>query len=229
MRMTSLAAAYGSLTLLGLATLQLLPPAAAAAPTPRVPDPVWAATGNADNGKILYLMHCKACHGGHGWGDGPRAIPALAGQREKYLVEQLALFATGTRAGQSMHETMQRPDLGWIQPVRDLAAFLSAAPRSPHPEYGESQEVAAGARIYQSACKECHGSRGEGSAPGIPAIGGQHSRYLAAQLTNFVQGHRDAENRQALVAMESLSEQDIQDVASYASRLSALTASDPRP
>jgi cytochrome c553 len=190
-------------------------------------EPVWTVEADAEHGKVLYLKRCKSCHGAKAWGDGPRAIPALAGQREKYLVEQLALFATEMRAGQSMHETMQRPDLDWIKPVRDLAAYLSAAPRSPGPEYADGHNLSAGRRLYQAACRDCHGANGEGTKAGIPAIGGQQYRYLAVQLGNFTQGHRDAGNLGVLVAMGSLSAQDIQDVANYASHLNYLTSEGP--
>jgi cytochrome c553 len=197
---------------------------AADAVTPQALDRVWSTTPDADHGKVLYLMHCRECHGRHAWGDGPRSIPALAGQREKYLVEQLAQFAVGQRASQSMHETMQRPDLDWAQAVRDLAAYLAIVPRSTGPEYGESNDVSAGKRLYQLACRDCHGGNGEGTAGGTPAIGGQHYRYLAAQLRSFSAGHRDAGEPPLPVSMGALSQQDIQNIANYASRLSYLTA-----
>lgn len=200
------------------------PVLATGAPVPAALDRVWAATPDADHGKVLYLMRCRQCHGRHAWGDGPRAIPALAGQREKYLVEQLTQFAVGQRSGQSMHETMQRPDLNWPQAVRDLGAYLSTAPRSTGPEYAESHDVSTGKRLYQSACRDCHGANGEGTPAGTPAIGGQQYRYLVAQLGNFSSGHRDAGEPRLPVSMGALSQRDIQDIANYVSRLSYLTA-----
>ena len=118
-------------------------------------------------------MHCRSCHGSNGWGDGPRSIPTLAGQRERYLVEQLIQFAVGKRAGQSMHETMQRPDLDWPQAVRDLGAYLSGAPRSPAPEYGQSQDVSAGKGRFDSACKGCHGGVFKTRFEGFDFLDGQ--------------------------------------------------------
>jgi cytochrome c553 len=150
----------------------------------------------------------------------------LAGQREKYLVAQLIQFAIGKRDGQSMHETMQRPDLNWAQAARDLGAYLSVAPRSPAPEFGESRDTFAGKRVYQETCRDCHGVRGEGKETGLPAIGGQHYRYLVAQLGNFANGHRGAGDLQLLQSMAVLTPQAVQDVANYASHLSYLTADD---
>lgn len=62
-----------------------------------------AVTPDAEHGKILFLKHCARCHGAHAWGDGPREIPTLAGQRERYVIEQVARFATDERAGSKMH------------------------------------------------------------------------------------------------------------------------------
>lgn len=190
---------------------------------------IWAISPDAGHGRVLYLMHCRACHGSHAWGDGPRAIPALAGQREKYLIVQLTQFAIGNRAGQSMHETMQRSDLNWAQAVRDLGAYLSAAPRSPAPEFGESHDISSGKRVYQKTCLECHGTRGEGKETGPPAIGGQQYRYLVAQLGNFSYGHRGAGDLKLLEPMGGLTPQAAQDVANYVSHLSYLTADDKQP
>ncbi len=127
-----------------------------------------------------------------------------------------------------MHEVMQRPALDWIQPVRDLAAYLSGATRSPGPELAGTHDLSAGKRLYHASCRDCHGVNGEGTPAGIPAIGGQHYRYLVAQLGNFAYGHRDAENQEALVSMKALSAQDIRDVANFASQLNYLTADGTR-
>lgn len=49
---------------------------------------------------------CAACHGLGGEGNGPMAIPSLAGQHAAYIVSQLQRFASGKRhnsAGHVMH------------------------------------------------------------------------------------------------------------------------------
>ncbi|MBS0578216.1 MAG: cytochrome c [Proteobacteria bacterium] len=187
---------------------------------------IWAIPPDAGHGKTLYQLHCRPCHGSHGWGDGPRAIPALAGQREKYLIAQLVHFAEGRRSGQGMHDTMQQPDLNWPQAIRDLAAFLSTAPRSPGPEYSGDPDLSVGRRLYKAACKDCHGPSAEGTAAGVPALGGQQYRYLTEQLDNFSAEHRDAANPRLppAVAMASLSTRDVEDIANYLAHLSYLTA-----
>ena len=65
-------------------------------------------------GKIIYrrgnaaegLPACAACHGLNGEGNGPMAIPALAGQHAPYMLGELQRFASGRRTnspGQVMY------------------------------------------------------------------------------------------------------------------------------
>ena len=181
-----------------------------------------------EHGRILYLKHCSKCHSPHAWGDGPRAIPALAGQRESYLIEQLAHFASGERKGSVthgpvMHEILQPPDLNRPQAIGDLAAYLSRAGRNPQPEHVAGRALSVGNRTYTKACATCHGSDGAGSDKGtIPAIGGQHYDYLLAQLSGFASGLRGHPPGADVVS--GLSDEEQQAVANYVSRLAYLSA-----
>jgi len=155
-----------------------------------------AATADAGHGQILFLKHCVPCHGARGWGDGPRVIPAIAGQQERYLVVQLARFATGERHGSdihgsAMHDTLQPADVDRPQALADLAAWLAHAPRNREPEQGEGRDLAAAERTYVRACAGCHGTGGGGDARAVvPAIAGQHYSYLLEQLQSFAAGRR---------------------------------------
>src|SRR6202165_3483931 len=155
-----------------------------------------AVTPDPEHGRILYLKHCSKCHSPHAWGDGPRGIPTLAGQRESYLIEQLARFATGERKGSEthgpvIHKILHPPDLNRPQAIGDLAAYLSGAGRNPQPEHAATRAPAIGKGTYTKACAGCHGTDGAGSDKGtIPAIGGQHYGYLLAQLSGFASGLR---------------------------------------
>jgi cytochrome c553 len=199
----------------------------AASSPPAAFDRVTAAVPDAGHGKILYLKYCPACHGPHGWGDGPRAIPALAGQHEGYLIEQLTDFATEKRAGDSMHEVMRHADLNWPQAVRDLSAYLSRAPRSRASELvGEVGDRNSGKALYLQACTMCHGLDGAGREAGTPAIGGQQYRYLLARIRNFSSTHR--EKVQSPLVGRDASEQQLQNIADFVSRLGALVAGERR-
>jgi cytochrome c553 len=170
----------------------LLPAAAAAA---NLASQAATLTADVPHGMVLYLKHCAGCHGRQAWGDGLREIPALAGQRETYLIVQLAHFIDGDRPGSElhgpvMHDTLQPPDLKRAQALRDLGAWLSRAPPNRQPEHGAGQSLAAGKRAYVNACAGCHGVNGEGSdAPIAPVLAAQHYSYLLTQLRSFASGH----------------------------------------
>lgn len=52
---------------------------------------------------LSHVPACAACHGMGGEGNGPMAVPALAGQNPKYLMTQLDNFAQGHRANSPGH------------------------------------------------------------------------------------------------------------------------------
>jgi len=62
-------------------------------------------------GKTIYqrgvtgkdIPSCAACHGLGGEGNGPMAIPVLAGQHAAYVVTQLQQFASGARQNSPGH------------------------------------------------------------------------------------------------------------------------------
>lgn len=180
-----------------------------------------SSTGAPDprHGEVLYLRHCVACHGGRAWGDGPREIPALAGQREAYLIEQLTRFASGERPGSEMHgpamqETLRAADVNRPAAIRDLAAFLARAPAAPQAEQGQGHSLGAGKSAYLRACVGCHGADGAGADGGpAPRIGGQHFRYLLSRLREFPASHRGP------VEPVALSPEEQSALADYVSRL----------
>ena len=212
-------------------TMALAPGATAVAGDPGMDllSQALAVTPDPEHGKILYLKHCTKCHGPHAWGDGPREIPTLAGQRQRYLIEQLARFATGARKGSvlhgpAMHDTLQPADVNRPQALGDLAAFLSRAGRNPQADHAEGQALAVGKRTYTKACSACHGSDGAGSDSGtIPAIGGQHYRYVLTQLREFALGLRDHPLGTDDVA-SGLSADEQQALSDYVSRLGYLSS-----
>lgn len=209
-----------------------LPPAAPAAAqsAAELISRTLAVTPDAEHGKILYLKHCARCHGGHAWGDGPREIPTLAGQRERYLIEQLARFSTSERPGSEMHgpamfESLQPPDVNRPQALGDLAAWLAHAARNPQPERAEVSKSAHGERIYAKVCSACHGVDGGGRESGtIPAIGGQHYRYLRTQVRGLAAGPRSHPPG----VVKSLTPEEQEAVADYASTLTYLSADGSR-
>jgi cytochrome c553 len=192
--------------------------AAAAPPAADASSAAFPATPDPEHGKVLYLRHCVACHGGRAWGDGPREIPALAGQREAYLIEQLTRFASGERPGSAMHgpamrDTLQASDVNRAAAMRDLAAYLARARAAPQAEQGEGRSLALGKSAYLRSCAGCHGEEGAGADGGSPRIGGQHFRYVLSRLREFGAAHRGR------VEAVTLSAEEQRALADYVSRL----------
>ena len=187
------------------------------------------ATPDPEHGKVLFLKHCTGCHSRQGWGDGPKAIPALAGQHERYLIVQLARFATAERKNSLMQESTHPPDVDRPQAIRDLAAWLAVAPRSPGPELGRGLALARGKDVYRSACLTCHGDAGEGTADGrVPAVGGQQFRYLLSRLRDFAAVHRRDVDAALTDAATKLSDEERESLVAYLSRLGYLTSAGPQ-
>jgi len=173
-------------------------------------------------GRVVYEKRCKSCHGATAWGDGSEDVPSLAGQRELYLVTQLAQFATQERNGSTMHEATSTADVNNPQSIRDLAAYLSRAPANPHPKHKDADETAAasGESLFQRNCAMCHGTAAQGSSEEpIPALAGQHYDYTLIQLKSFARGHRGQVEAPVIDFTAGLSDEEQKGIADYLSRL----------
>ena len=177
------------------------------------------AEGSVEAGKQKSAA-CAACHGADGNSVNP-PWPRLAGQNQRYLIEQLEGFKNGDR-----QDPLMTP-LAMIlsdQDMADLAAFYEAQ-ESGHGE-ADLALVPLGQKIYRAgvvgeaiipACYACHGPNGHGVAPaGYPALAGQHAAYTEAQLRAFRSGARrtDPDQQMRNVAAR-LSDEEIIAVASY--------------
>jgi cytochrome c553 len=208
-----------------LALTALLPAAAVAAD---LAAQAATLTADAPHGMVLYIKHCASCHGRRAWGDGLQEIPSLAGQREAYLIAQLANFINSKRQGALlhgpvMHDTLQPADVNRAQALRDLGAWLARAPPNREPEHGTGEALTAGKRVYVNACAGCHGPSGEGGdQPPVPALASQHYSYLLVQLRSFSSGTR-AHAPGLDVRIVGVTDQQ-QALADYTSRLTLASA-----
>lgn len=171
---------------------------------------------------------CATCHGANGNSVNP-AWPNLAGQGEKYLVNQLQLFKEKIRINTLMNP--QAVNLS-EQDILDLAAFFaSQSPSSGtadiEKEFQGEQLYVIGERIYRGgnsetgvpACMSCHAPNGVGNvAAKFPRLAGQHAVYTAAQLRTYRSGARyqTDDNLNMMKDIASyMTEQEIEAVAEY--------------
>lgn len=189
------------------------------------------AAGDAEAGKAK-SQPCAACHGVSGVSVNP-AWPNLAGQGEKYLVDQLQLFKEKVRVNTLMNP--QAENLS-VQDMQDIAAYYSSQTTNkgsadPDKDFQGEKLHVIGERIYRGgnaetgvpACMSCHAPDGVGNvAAKFPALAGQHAIYTAAQLRSYRSGARyqpdDNLNMMKDIATY-LSDTEIDAVAEYISGL----------
>ena len=215
---------------------QLAAQRAPAAPAPH--SAALAATAGLANGDAATLAlvgtgkgqawSCASCHGAAGQGN--LSTPRLAGQPAAYLNKQLHDFASGARANESMALVAQALSEGEMGRVAAYYAQLELRTPGRATLGGDLARGEALARRGDwkdevPACFSCHGSNGEGVAPGFPALAGQTSDYIFAQLASWHAGERK-NSPQALMdgIARNLSPQDMRSVADYLGELPAAPA-----
>ena len=82
------------------------------------------AGGDAAKGKEL-SVDCTDCHGANGLGD--KDVPAIAGLKEAFLIEQMQAFKSGARKDEQDTMLMSVEDLS-DQDMADLAAYYASLP-----------------------------------------------------------------------------------------------------
>lgn len=180
------------------------------------------ATPDAGRGRSLYQSQCTSCHGQQAWGVAEEEIPALAGQREFYLVTQLAEFLTQDRMGSTMHHEISAPAVADPQSIRDLSAYLSGARVVRNPGHGDGLALVKGKHLFEANCSQCHGKQAQGreNEP-IPKLAGQHYAYLLAQLNHFAVGNRHQVQLSLIDSTSGLAASQREAIADYLSRAEA--------
>ena len=191
--------------------------------------------GDASKGATL-AGTCAACHGLDGNPTDPQ-YPRIAGQSERYIAHQIALFKSGERnTGMS---AVMKPfaDMLSAQDARDVGAYYATQTSGagvaddavvadgPYKdmkffEIGEQLFMAGDAERGIPACMACHGPDGAGNpGPAYPHVAGQQAAYTQRRLEEYRAGtttQREPHlfNIMAAVANE-LTDQEIGALSSY--------------
>ncbi len=132
------------------------------------------------------------CHQPNAWGSTDGAIPSLAGQQERYLERQLAVFRSGARVDTAMQIVTAHPSVGSQDDIIALARYLTALEPNPHPVKGSGKHLRVGQELYTHICAACHGVAGQGEAANrVPRIAGQQYPYLKRQIEAAAALHKD--------------------------------------
>ncbi|PNS08937.1 c-type cytochrome [Solilutibacter silvestris] len=181
---------------------------------------------------------CAACHGLDGNSTAnPALYPRIAGQSERYIAKQLALFKSGLRTDGNAALMIPYANALSPQDMRDLGAYF----QTQHSGAGVADDSAiasgpyAGKKLYQVgeqlyrqgdrsrgivACTACHGPDGAGNpGPAYPHIGGQQSWYAEMRLNEYRGGQAALKDDKlwGLMALETknLSDEEIKGLSTY--------------
>ena len=188
-----------------------------------------AVHANSHRGARLYGRYCSQCHGVNGEGDGDRAVPAVAGQRFRYLVGRISRVEglrtdRGTVNSPIANNHAFTPTL-WF----DIAAYVSRLPPPTGAKTDDGADEQLGGAIYREQCATCHASDARGDEGGfVPSLRNQHFSYLVNEMHLLAEGHRPNANQSLVLFMRSITEGDITAVAYYLSHLNGADSRLPR-
>ncbi|NKC00493.1 MAG: c-type cytochrome [Pseudomonadales bacterium] len=156
------------------------------------------AAGDPAAGKDQSIA-CAACHGQDGATGLDGTYPNLAGQNEKYLLQQLKLIQSGERPILLMSGQLTGKS---EQTMADMAAYYASLPAKTGQASGSDEDIAKAQQIYRggiasksvAACSACHSPTGVGNAQaGFPRISGQPPEYTTVQLTAYRESQRSSD------------------------------------
>jgi cytochrome c553 len=170
-----------------------------------------AVAGDLKAGKTFAETECKGCHGLDGGSVAP-GVPHLAAQNERYLLAALKAYKEGKRTHAALKviaDRMSEAD------VRNVSAYYAGLPAEGLTQAKDVSHVSPYERGKARAadCAKCHGTDGNGTAPGIPSLAGQQARYLIVALQEYVRGERKSSPMHAV--MRTLSPVDMEAVAIF--------------
>jgi len=158
---------------------------------------------------------CAACHGADG-NPATSQFPVLAGQTARYLYLQLKDFKEGRRSEPTMAPIVAKLS---TKDLLDLAEYFAAQKPKPIAFRPDAARVDRGKKKADEVlCTMCHlgGFSGQNE---IPRVAGQHPEYVIKQLKAFKARVRTNDAGSMTSVAQTITEQDIEDLAHYISSL----------
>ncbi|MGH8076390.1 MAG: c-type cytochrome, partial [Lysobacter sp.] len=179
---------------------------------------------------------CAACHGLDG---NPTDLqyPRLAGQSERYVAQQIALFKSGERNTGMAAVMKPFADALTAQDARDLGAYfatqksgsgvaddtvIASGPNAGKKFFEVGQQLFLGGDAARGipACLACHGPSGAGNpGPAYPHLAGQVAAYEQRRLEEYRAGVTTLRDPQSFNIMatiaKKLTDEEIRSLASY--------------
>lgn len=168
------------------------------------------------------VRNCTWCHGAAG--QGYATAPRLAGQRSRYIENQVLNFQAHKRDNPFSKQFMWSAVANLsLETAHELAEYLSTLPALAAND-GDHDLVAIGKTIYQQGvpesnivpCSACHGPNAEGAGE-LPRLGGLSYYYLKRRLSQWGEGYHAAAEPPMPRIASKLSPIEIEAIASYLS------------
>jgi len=180
--------------------------------------------GDVERGKVAYEV-CQGCHKPSGAGLSDGTYPQLAGQHATVLIKQMTDIRDGSRDNPKMFPFAGKHIVN-IQEIADIAAYLEQLQVPRDNGKGPGIGVDKGKAIFGKECTTCHGEQGQGNAQKFyPMVASQHYLYVLRQMEQIKDGKRRNAHPKMVKVIKIHSEQELQALADYMSRLPA----PPRP
>ncbi len=171
-----------------------------------------------EQGRYAYV-YCQGCHRADGSGRQDGTYPQLAGQHASVLIKQILDIRRGSRDNPTMYPFADEHILEYDD-LPHIAAYLESLPIPGDNGKGPGDDLARGERLYNRDCRECHGVNGEGDAERFkPVLAGQHYGYLVRQTKEIRDLERRNANPDMVLVLRGYSDEDVEVVADYISRL----------
>lgn len=181
----------------------------------------------ADGKKLFMTKSCVACHGK----DASKAIlkyPNLAGQEQKYLLQQMVDIKSGARGASNAEDgnprTKGMADIMHLvdEPqMKAIATWLSGLPAVNKPATEDAARIKEGEALYKkSGCLSCHGPEGKKPLPAHPYLAGMKADYAVLQMKDIRDGVRTNGKSKTMVSfIKKLSDEQMQLISDYLSTI----------
>ena len=172
------------------------------------------------------VQGCVTCHGQEGQGTANGYFPRIAGKPASYLYNQLVAFRDGKRKYAPMNYLVAYLPDAYLREMAQHYAKLRPPFAAKEPSKADAPTIERGKVLVTAGdpakqlppCIACHGAGLTGMEPGIPGLVGLRPAYIAAQLTRWRTGERNAADPDCMKRIATrLSEGDVAAVAAYMS------------
>lgn len=153
---------------------------------------------------------CNGCHGTLGASVG-MAMPNLAGQSKKAIIDSMKGFKSGERPA----TVMGRLAKGYSDAeIAAMAEYFSKQKPGSLLQVVDAKKADRGGMLQEKHCNRCHLDDGQDFKDDAPIMAGQWLKYLQIQMDEYVSGKRKMSDKMA-EKVKQLSREDMEAIAHF--------------